>query len=253
MNSCKALKTKIFTPIIHGNEKGQKIKYKLGKEIPSIKPRCLINANNNSNSQKFYEVITKIKNQIISKGNKSIFNMQKILLKFSEDINESLITFDDLCNLFEVLEINITGEEVELIFDELNGRKIGYINYDSLIKNIIGCSLNRRRQNIITNLYYSLNNDNNHNFIYIEDLKRIFNPGGYNYIFGENKNNEFIYYDYIDNLDIFINYINKLRGENLNTLNYEEFLRYFEQVSMYFMNDEFFEDYIKSCWYINIR
>ena len=198
------------------------------------------------------ELFNKLRNEIISKGEKSIFIVQKLLPELNMDNNKNLISFDNLCFLCQKLQIrNINDSELKKIFEFFDKDNIGYINYDDLFKNLVGF-MGRARQNIVRRLYDSLNKDQNGN-IFSMDLKTCFNASKYNDIFGCNKTKEDIYYDFIDNFEIFLNYKNKLYNEDMsNKISYNDFLRFFGQISMYINNDETFEKYINSCWIGNL-
>ena len=193
-----------------------------------------------------------MRNEIISKGEKSIFIVQKLLPELNMDNNKNLISFDNLCFLCQKLQIrNINDSELKKIFEFFDKDNIGYINYDDLFKNLVGF-MGRARQNIVRRLYDSLNKDQNGN-IFSMDLKTCFNASKYNDIFENNKTKEDIYYDFIDNFEIFLNYKNKLCNEDMsNKISYNDFLRFFGQISMYINNDETFEKYINSCWIGNL-
>ena len=202
--------------------------------------------------QLLLEIFNKFRNEIISKGEKSIFIIQKLLPELNMDNNKNLISFDNLCFLCQKLQIrNINDNELKKIFEFFDKDNIGYINYDDLFKNLVGF-MGRERQNTVRRLYDSLNKDQNGN-IFSLDLKTCFNASKYNEIFGCNKTKEEIYYDFIDNFEIFLNYRNKLYKEDISAkISYNDFLRFFGQISMYINNDETFEKYINSCWIGNL-
>jgi len=199
------------------------------------------------------ELFNKLRNEIISKGEKSIFIIQKLLPELNMDNNKNLISFDNLCFLCQKLQIrSINDNELKKIFEFFDKDNIGYINYDDLFKNLVGF-MGRARQNIVRRLYDSLNKDQNGN-IFSMDLKICFNASKYNDIFGSNKTKEELYYDFNDNFEIFLNYRNKLYNEDMSTkISYNDFLRFFGQISMYINNDETFEKYINSCWNGNLN
>ena len=102
--------------------------------------------------------------------------------------------------------------------------------------------MGRSRQVLVRQIYDSLRKDQNGN-VFVVDFKKLFNADKYNDIFGGIKSKEYIYYEFIDNLETFLNYRNKLYNKNLSSiLNYDDFLRFFDQISMY----------INTCWKNNI-
>ena len=203
--------------------------------------------------QKLIELFNSFRNEIISKGEKTIFTLQKILYEFNNDYHPNLISFDNFCILFQKLNIkNINIEGIKNIFGIFDKNNSGYIDYDYFFKSVVGY-MGRNRQPMIRNIYDSIKKDQNGN-IFVVDFKKLFNANKYNDIFGGQKTKEYIYYEFIDNLEIFLNYRNKLYNKNLsNVLNYDDFLRFFDQISMYINNDDVFENYINFCWNSNIN
>ena len=205
------------------------------------------------NQKQLLELFNKFRKEIIKKGKSSIFTLQKILSEFNSNNNPNLISFDDFHILFQKLNINnINSDEIKKIFGIFDQENTGYINYDNFLKNLVG-NMGRKRQSFVRKLYESFNKDQNGN-IFSLDLKTIFNASKYNDILGGKKSKEDIYYNFVENLDIFLNYRNKLYNKDISDIiNYNDFLRFFDQISMYINSDEIFENYINSCWNININ
>ena len=201
--------------------------------------------------QKLIELFNQFRNEIISKGEKSIFILQKLLYEFNTDYHPNYISFDNFCNIFQKLEIkNINIDGIKKIFEIFDKNNTGYINYDNFFKNVVGF-MGRDRQNMVRKIYDAIRKDQNGN-IFVVDFKKIFNGDRYNEIFGGQKTKEYIYYNFIDNLEIFLDYRNKLYNKYLNNiLNYDDFCRFFDQISMYINNDDLFEKYINFCWNVN--
>ena len=204
------------------------------------------------NEQKLIELFNKLRNTIIAKGDKSIFNLQKLLYEFNTDCHPFLISFENFLEIIQKLGINnFTIEEIRKIFIFLDNNKAGYINYDIFFRNLVGY-MGRNRQALVRTVYESLRKDQYGNIFYI-DFKQLFNADKYNEIFGGRKTKEYIYYEFVDNLNIFLNYRNKLCNDNNNKkrnniINYDDFLKFFSQISMYLDSDDTFEKYINYCW-----
>ena len=242
----------LFDNLNKNNNKNRKNESLTKSPVTRYKNNIFIINEDKYKRQLLLELFNKLRNEIISKGDKSIFIVQKLLPELNMDNNKNLISFDNLCFLCQKLQIrSINDNELKKIFEFFDKDNIGYINYDDLFKNLVGF-MGRARQNTVRRLYDSLNKDQNGN-IFSMDLKTCFNASKYNDIFGCNKTKEDIYYDFIDNFEIFLNYRNKLYKEDMSTkISYNDFLRFFGQISMYINNDEIFEKYINSCWIGNL-
>jgi Ca2+-binding EF-hand superfamily protein len=131
------------------------------------------------NEQKLIELFNKFRNTIISKGDKSIFNLQKLLYEFNTDCHPFLISFENFLEIIQKLGINnFTIEEIRKIFIFLDNNKTGYINYDIFFRNLVGY-MRRNRQALVRTIYESLRKDQYGNIFYV-DFKQLFNADKYN-------------------------------------------------------------------------
>ena len=198
--------------------------------------------------QKSIDLFNQFRNKVKAKGEKTIFTIQKILYDFNTDYHPNLISFDNFCTLFQKLNIsNFKIEEIQKIFEIFDKNNLGYIEFDNFFSNLVG-QMGREREAMVRKIYDGLKKDQNGN-IFVIDFKKIFHGGKYNEIFGGEKTKEYIYYEFIYNLEIFLKYRNKLYNKNVSDiLSYDDFLRFFNQISMYINSDDDFAKYINSCW-----
>jgi len=81
--------------------------------------------------------------------------------------------FDKFANIVQAYTMNLSQEEIKIIFDVFDKDKTGSINYNEFIQTLIG-PMSPGRQNIIQNIFEQFNKDNNGKVI-ISEIKLSFN------------------------------------------------------------------------------
>ena len=208
------------------------------------------NINNNINYDKPIKELDEFKKILISRGQKGIFNFQKLLCLYDKD-KKGEISRNKFNELLEIFNINMNKHSINLIFEYFDKDKKGIIKYDDLIKELIG-NINKNRELLIKNVYDTFKDKNNNN-IYINVLKDKFKAFNHPYVKNQIKSEQEVYYDFLESIDVFRNYKNNINGliNNNEVFNYEEFLDFFKEISMNIKDDKFFEDFLINCWNIN--
>ena len=193
--------------------------------------------------------LEKMKSIIISRGQKGIFNFQKLFCLYDKEKTGqiSYIKFIELCEIFN---INLERKNLKEIFDSYDKEKIGLIRYDELIQDLIrNISINRVMQ--IKNLYNDFPKDKYGN-TFINDLRKRFKANNHPLVKEGIKSEQEIYFEFLECVHIFKNYrsnINKLY--NLDILNYGGFLDFFKEISFSVKEDILFESILFNCFMKN--
>ena len=204
----------------------------------------IINYDNKINLQteKPLKELEQLREIIISRGQKGIFNFQKILSLYDKE-KKYEINYNKFNEILEIFNINMSKQSTNNIFYYFDKEKKGFINYNNLINELVG-NISIKREIIIKNLFDSFIKDKNNNIL-ISDLKKRFKAKNHPDI--KYKAEREIYYDFIESIDIFNNYKNK-NNYNNNFFNYQEFLDYYKELNISFKEDKDFEILLNNCW-----
>ena len=207
--------------------------------------------NKSNNNNKPIKELGEFKEKLASRGQKGIFNFQKLLCLYDKD-KKGEISYTNFNELLEMFNIYITKQSIYLIFEYFDKGKKGFIRYDDLIKELI-VNINSNREFLLKNLYD--NYKNNENKVSINELKLKFKAFNHPYVKNGNKSEQTVYNDFLESIDIFRGYKNHINNSNYNTnnemLNFEEFLEFFKELGMNVKDDKLFEEYIFNCWNID--
>ena len=218
----------------------------------------LINNNNitNQESNKNQEkdkynysqiILNSLRNILIKRGNKSIFYLQRMLTNCDTG-QTGLISLSQLNNIFRAYNFNIYFYDIKLLFELFDKNKIGIIQYDNLVKAVVG-TMNNNRKNLIIKLYENLNKDL-YGFINIKDMKKRYNCYKHPEFIKGNKTHEEVYGDFLECIEIYREYICNINKKNNDLFSYNEFLEFFDEISMYINDDGYFKILILGCWEI---
>ena len=235
--------TEIFSPqelrrrevIEDGDKKEEKITEKKREKskynLKSTGFRQRIEQNLDKNSKLF----KKLKKEILSQGSNIFFEMIKIIIKLDVD-NSGKFDSDELERLFYEININLTPDEIRLVFNCFDPSKIGKIMYDDFL-NSIHSSLNEIRANIIDKLYNNFNKNNRGNI----EIKTILSAINAEKISKEKaeefKDNFLLHHDFY--------------GKGKTEISYDEFINIFEILSIDYKEDNEFENFINEYFNIN--
>ena len=145
-------------------------------------------------------VLNSLRNILIKRGNKSIFYLQRMLINCDSGQN-GLISLTQLNNIFRAYNFNLYFYDIKILFDLFDKNKIGYIQYDNLIKAIVG-TMNEKRKKIIIKAYNEINKDL-YGYINIKDIKKKYNCYKHPDFIKGNKTYEEVYGDFLECIEIY--------------------------------------------------
>ena len=183
------------------------------------------------NLEKNTNFIKKLKNEILSQGINTIFDLEKSLKKIDVD-NSGKVDLDEFNRVISENGINLTPDDIKLVFSCFDPSRNGKIYYEDFI-NIIIDDMNEKRRNLINEIFYKNNRNEKGNL----DMKTFFNLINATKL-GEDRTDEFK-----DNFTTHHDYMGKDNGGDIS---YGEFLNFFKIISMYHKEDFEFENFIKN-------
>ena len=202
--------------------KKEKRKYNLTSS--GFRQRIEQNLDDNQN------LVKKFKEEIISQGINTIFDIQKLLSKIDVD-NSGRIDNEEFTRICSENNINLIPDEIKTFFTCFDPSRTGKVFYQDIL-NIIYGELNQLRENFVSELFNSLPKNNLSNV----DLKTVLRS------FDKNKLNPEVIEDYKDN---FISH-HDFFGKGRTDVTYDEFINFFEIMSLYYKEDSDFESFIKN-------
>ena len=181
-------------------------------------------------------ILNSLRNILIKRGNKSIFYLQRMLTNCDND-HTGKISFSDLNNIFRAYNFNIYFYDIKILFDLFDKNKVGVIQYDDLIKSIVG-NMNDKRKELVIKIGY----------VNIKKMKCRFNSYKHPDVIKGNKTHEEAYGDFLECIQIYKEYICNINKNDNDFFNLNEFFQFFNEISMYIVDDSDFDLLIFGCW-----
>ena len=194
-------------------------------------------------------ILNKFRNKLIERGPKSIFYFQRMLTKYDLNFYSGEITFNNLNIIIKTYDLNMTINDIKCLFDLFDKNKTGCIFYNNFFKAIVG-KMNNIRQSLLKVVFNLFQKDIYGN-VRIKQLKNCFNNFNHPDVINGKKTADEVYGDFLECLEIFVEYNNCVKRKNSRVLNIEEFIDFYNEISMYIQDNKVFENLVCSCWNIN--
>ena len=206
------------------------------------------NAEGKTTEEQMKEIIikslNKLKNTLIVRGSHCLFSFQRKLSLY--DLNhQGLISFDNFLNIVKAYTMNLSPDEIQIIFDLFDKDKTGLIYYNELIKTIVG-QISPQRQTIIQKAFDYFNKDNNGK-VSINDIK-LFDSRRHPDVINGKKTEGEVLGEFLDIIESYREYLGNLKGIYDNSLSKEDFIEFFNEIGIGFDDDKIFEFMIFNCW-----
>ena len=234
--------TEVFTPMEMKRRKimeENKTEKKGENAIPPKREKRKYNLTSTGFRQKIEQnlddnskLIEKFKNEILSQGANTLFDIQKTLNKFDVD-NSGRIDIEEFNKLCSEYSINLIPDDIKTVFTCFDPSRTGKIYYQDFL-NLIHGTLNEFRTGLVDQLFNKLNKNNRDNL----EMKTILSS------FNDRKMGQEATDEFKDNFLSHHDYYGKGRTE----VTYDEFLHFFEVLNINFKEDSEFEHYINKAF-----
>ena len=196
--------------------------------------------------QNIINILERMKELIMSRGQKGIFNFQKLFCLYDKE-KTGQITYIKFIELCEIFNINLDRKSLQKIFDYFDKEKIGIINYDELIQELIK-NISIERVIAIKEVYNNFEKDKFGN-VSINDIRKRFKPFNHPNAKSGIQSEQEVYFELLECLNIFKIYrSNVSKKYNIDILNYAGFLDFFKEISFGTKDDMLFKEMLYRCF-----
>ena len=192
--------------------------------------------------------LTKLRTILKSRGTKGIFGIQRMFKIFDRNHSHKLefSEFENLCNTYR---LNLSADELSALFSSFDVDNSNKIDYDELLRTLVGV-MNEYRINLIKKVFSTLDRNNNGQ-IEIEDIKGMYNASRHPEVVAGKKTEQEILGEWLDNFETFNEY--NETGIKNRRVTFDEFINYYNMISMSIEDDRYFEYMVNNCWNLDRR
>ena len=209
-----------------------------------------ININTTPKKQsKLNEIIEKLRNIISKRGTRGIMSIRREFMIADND-NSKRIDINAFKKFCKDYRINLDENDINLIFVELDTNKDGTLNYQEFVKGIIG-DMNERRKNIVLKAFQSLDKNGN-GIIELDDIRDTYNAKNHPDVKSGKKTEDEVLAEFLDTFEYEFNLLSEEKTDD-NKVSLEEFVEYYNNISLSIKDDDYFEEMIISAYNLDNR
>lgn len=196
---------------------------------------------NNLNSNES-PLLIKFRERIQARGGKGIIGLAR-QFKIFDDNNSKTLELDEFQKAMKDFKVDLSPNEVKVLFGIFDRDGEGTIDYDEFLRSVRG-EMNSRRKKISLQAFDKLDTDKS-GIIDINEIKYLYNAKQHPDVKSGKKTEEDIFGEF---LETFETHHNIGKGTKDRRVTREEFVEYYNNISMSIDNDEYFELMMKNAW-----
>ena len=177
------------------------------------------------------------------RGIRGIMAMRRAFI-IADDNDSKTLTLPEFIKFCHDYRMPLSGNEINNLFEEFDTNKNGEINYEEFVSAFVG-EMNERRKRLITILFETFDK-NRKGVIDLDDIRNSYNPNNHPDVVSGKKTEDEILAEFLDFLQYHFSLLKSDKEQEINKINIEEFLAFFNNISAGVEDDDYFENIIKS-------
>ena len=195
--------------------------------------------------EKVGDALKKFKKEILSRGSGGLISLNRQFKLFDEN-NSKTLDYEEFAHALKEYKIDLDDEEILKIFNQFDTNGDGIIEYEEFIKEVRG-PMNSKRKAVVTQAFNKLDIDGS-GFIDMNEIKHTYNAKNNPDVRQGKKTEEDVYTEFMETFQA--NHLLKA-GPRTKRVTYEEFLDYYNNISMSIKDDDQFIFLIQNAWKLN--
>ena len=193
------------------------------------------------------EILNLMKDVLNERGVQGICSIARNFRIIDEN-NSQTIDFDEFKQVCNMYNFGLDDKQLKMVFGNFDSENIGEIDYDEFIRTLRG-EMNEFRQNLVQNVFDKLDIKKSGE-ISFKELNNKYNAKNHPDVISGKISEEEALKEFIDTFQETYNYLCGTETNNIVTI--EEFLEYYENVSMTIDEDEYFEYLLNNVWNLGL-
>ena len=187
--------------------------------------------------------VEKFRNTIKKRGVRGVMAMRRAFMIADENDSKTL-NLPEFIKFCHDYRIPIVGRDINLLFDKFDKDKSGEINYEEFVYAFVG-EMNDRRKNLIKILFDSFDR-NKTGYVSIDEIRNSYSPSNHPDVLNGKKTEDEVLAEFLDTLQYHFSLLKSNKDEKKNKIDFDEFLDFFNNVSVGIEDDDYFEEMIKN-------
>ena len=193
------------------------------------------------------EILNLMKDVLNERGVQGICSIARNFRIIDEN-NSQTIDFDEFKQVCNMYNFGLDDKQLKMVFGNFDSENIGEIDYDEFIRTLRG-EMNEFRQNLVQNVFDKLDIKKSGE-ISFKEINNKYNAKNHPDVISGKISEEEALKEFIDTFQETYNYLCGTETNNIVTI--EEFLEYYENVSMTIDEDDYFEYLLNNVWNLGL-
>lgn len=189
------------------------------------------------------QILQKIRDKTKSRGVRGIQSIGRTFRIWDDD-NSKTLSLDECLKAFKELRVGLTDEERYRAFTIFDRDLDGLVNYEEFLRTIRG-EMNQFRVNLCLRAFDIMDKDKN-GVIELSDVKQLYNAKKHPDVIAGKRTEDEILFEFLDTFDQA-----HIEGTNFKKdgkVTREEWIEYYQGVSMSIDDDRYFEVMMTNAW-----
>ena len=181
-----------------------------------------------------------------SRGARGILGLRRIF-KIMDDDNSGYLDQSEFNKALKDYRVNVTPDEGRKLFRIFDVNGDGSISYDEFLRMVIG-EMNQPRKNLVKRAFDKIDRNRN-GIVELDDLKGVYNAKNHPDVKLGKKTEEEVLSEFLDTFEMHYSLLHP--GSRDKRISFDEFIEYYNNVSMSIEDDRYFELMITNAWNLN--
>ena len=197
---------------------------------------------NNNNNNYNQSPIQKFRDEIKKKGGRGIIGLARAF-KIFDDNNNKTLDRNEFEKALKDYKVNLSKDEIEQLFNLFDRDNSGTIDYDEFLRQVRG-EMNDKRKQIVLQAFDKLDLDKS-GIIELSEVKALYNAKNNKDVLSGRKTEEDVYGEFIETFET---HHNLKKGYRDRRVTKDEFVEYYNNISMNIDDDDYFVAMIQNAW-----
>lgn len=187
-------------------------------------------------------LLDKFRDRLLSRGGRGIIGLAR-QFKIFDDNNSKSLDFDEFAKAVRDFKIELSPNEIKVVYGLFDRDGQGTIDYDEFLRVIRG-EMNEKRTKIAIQAFDKMDKDGS-GILDLNDIKYVYNVKHHPDFKSKKKTEEELYGEFLETFETHHN-INK--GPRDRRVTKEEWVEYYNNISMSIDSDDYFEQMMVAAW-----
>ena len=181
-----------------------------------------------------------------ARGARGILGLKRIF-KIMDDDNSGYLDQNEFNKALKDYRVSVSPQEAQKLFRIFDVNGDGNISYDEFLRMVIG-EMNQPRRNLVKRAFDKIDRNRN-GIVEIDDLKGVYNAKNHPDVKLGKKTEEEVLSEFLDTFEMHYSLLHP--GSRDKKITFDEFIEYYNNVSMSIEDDRYFELMITNAWNLN--